>query len=42
VRMPKFTAIKVADTSTWAHPVILGRQILIKDAANLTLWNIIP
>jgi hypothetical protein len=31
---------KVADTSTWAHPVILGRQILIKDAVNLTLWSI--
>jgi outer membrane protein assembly factor BamB len=31
---------KVADSSTWAHPVILGRQILIKDAANLILWSI--
>jgi outer membrane protein assembly factor BamB len=31
---------KVADSSTWAHPVILDRQILIKDAANLTLWSI--
>jgi outer membrane protein assembly factor BamB len=31
---------KVADSSTWAHPVILDGQILIKDAANLTLWGI--
>jgi outer membrane protein assembly factor BamB len=31
---------KVADSSTWAHPVIMSRQILIKDAANLILWSI--
>lgn len=30
----------VADTPTWAHPVVIGKQILIKDEANLTLWNI--
>lgn len=30
----------VADSSTWAHPVVLGRQILVKDESNLTLWVI--
>lgn len=31
---------KVADSPTWAQPVILGRQVLVKDASNLTLWSI--
>jgi len=30
----------VADSPTWAHPVVMGKQILVKDEANLTLWNI--
>lgn len=30
----------VANSSTWAHPVVIGRQILIKDEANLMLWSI--
>lgn len=29
----------VADSPTWAHPVIMGRGILIKDATNLALWD---
>lgn len=29
----------VADSATWAHPVVLGRGILIKDATNLALWD---
>jgi outer membrane protein assembly factor BamB len=31
---------KVADSSTWAHPAIFDRRILIKDASTLALWNI--
>jgi outer membrane protein assembly factor BamB len=31
---------KVADSATWAHPVVLGRQILIKDSSGLTLWGL--
>jgi outer membrane protein assembly factor BamB len=31
---------KVSDSSTFAHPIILGRQILIKDASALTLWSL--
>jgi outer membrane protein assembly factor BamB len=30
----------VADTPTWSHPVFLGRRILIKDSANLSLWSL--
>jgi outer membrane protein assembly factor BamB len=29
----------VADSPTWSHPLILGKQLLIKDKANLTLWS---
>ncbi len=29
----------VADTPTWAHPVILGSRVLIKDANSLALWS---
>ena len=29
----------VADSPTWAHPVMMGRGILIKDATNLALWE---
>ncbi|MGA3042332.1 MAG: PQQ-binding-like beta-propeller repeat protein [Bryobacteraceae bacterium] len=29
----------VADSPTWAHPVVLGHGILIKDATNLALWD---
>ena len=29
----------VANSPTWAHPVILGHGILIKDATTLALWD---
>jgi hypothetical protein len=29
----------VADSPAWAHPVVLGRGILIKDATVLALWD---
>lgn len=31
---------KVADSPTWAHPVVLSSRILVKDLTNLTLWGI--
>lgn len=31
---------KVADTPTWAHPVVEGRNVLIKDRDSLALWSI--
>lgn len=30
----------VADSPTWTHPIIFGKQILIKDESNLTLWGL--
>ena len=29
----------VADTPTWAHPVILGNRVLVKDESSLALWS---
>ncbi len=29
----------VGSGATWAHPVILGRQLLVKDTSALTLWS---
>ena len=31
---------KVADSPTYAYPVIAGKRIFIKDADHLTLWTI--
>ncbi|MEN6494714.1 MAG: PQQ-binding-like beta-propeller repeat protein [Thermoguttaceae bacterium] len=31
---------KVADSPTWAHPAIVGRQVLVKDRTSLTVWSI--
>jgi outer membrane protein assembly factor BamB len=31
---------KVAESATWAHPAVLGRQILVKDEASLSLWSV--
>jgi outer membrane protein assembly factor BamB len=30
----------VADSPTWAQPVLYGKEILIKDEANLILWSV--
>jgi outer membrane protein assembly factor BamB len=30
---------KVADSSTWAHPLVLEKGIVIKDADSLTFWS---
>jgi outer membrane protein assembly factor BamB len=29
----------VADTPTWAHPVVLDQGVLVKDAASLAMWT---
>ena len=31
---------KVAESATWAHPALLGKQILVKDEASLSLWSV--
>jgi len=30
----------VAESPTWAHPILVGRRVLIKDATTLAFWNI--
>jgi hypothetical protein len=29
----------VADSATWAQPVISGRRLFVKDVSTLTLWT---
>jgi len=36
----ELASIKVAETPVYAHPVIAGNRIFIKDAENITLWTI--
>jgi outer membrane protein assembly factor BamB len=39
----RFEPIKrytIAQSPTWAHPVIVGNRILIKDASTLALWSL--
>jgi outer membrane protein assembly factor BamB len=31
---------RAAESATWAHPAIVGRRVLIKDASTLALWSI--
>jgi outer membrane protein assembly factor BamB len=32
--------IKVADTPTWAYPIIAGHRVFVKDRETLTLWTL--
>ena len=39
---PAFTPLRryeVAESATWPHPALIGSQLLIRDASNLTLWT---
>jgi outer membrane protein assembly factor BamB len=31
--------LKLASTETWAHPVVAGKQIFIRDAEMVSLWT---
>ena len=31
---------KVADTETWAHPVVSGNQVFVRDRESVALWTI--
>jgi outer membrane protein assembly factor BamB len=31
---------RLSDKPTWAHPAVVGNQILVKDQTSLTLWSI--
>lgn len=42
---PNFTVeqrLQIAETETWAMPIFLGSNLLIRDATGLTLFSIIP
>ena len=30
----------IAESSTWAHPALVGNQLFVRDANSLTLWTI--
>jgi hypothetical protein len=32
--------MKVAETPTYAHPVLAGNRVFVKDKDSLTLWTI--
>jgi len=36
----QLASIKVADTDTYAYPVLAGNRVLIKDQDSLTLWTV--
>jgi outer membrane protein assembly factor BamB len=39
-KMPAdFKRRRVADSPTWAHPVVIGTDLLVKDATTLALWS---
>jgi len=31
---------KVADGQTWAHPVVLGSRVIVRDAGSVAVWSI--
>jgi len=36
-QLPRYT---VANSPTWANPLISGKHILVKDAETLMLWSV--
>lgn len=41
-RFDPVARFSVADSPTWAHPVVLGSRFLIKDASTVALWGLPP
>jgi hypothetical protein len=39
-KLESIARYSVADSSTWAHPVLIGKHIVVKDDANLALWSL--
>jgi outer membrane protein assembly factor BamB len=31
---------KVADTETWAHPVVAGNRVFVRDRESVALWTV--
>ncbi len=38
--MPELARIKLADNEPWAHPVINGKPVYVRDRENVALWEI--
>lgn len=36
----ELASIKVADTPVYAHPVVLGKRLFVKDQDSITLWTV--
>jgi outer membrane protein assembly factor BamB len=36
----ELTRIKVADSETWAHPVVAGNRVFVKDSESVGLWSL--
>jgi outer membrane protein assembly factor BamB len=36
----ELTRIIVSDTETWAHPVVAGKRVYVRDQDSVTLWNL--
>jgi outer membrane protein assembly factor BamB len=40
-RFEQLRRYKVAQTSTWAHPVLVGSQVVIRDADSVAVWSLL-
>jgi outer membrane protein assembly factor BamB len=36
----RIASVKVADSQTYAHPIVSGNRVFVKDETNVTLWTI--
>ena len=36
----ELASVKVADTPVYAHPVVLGKRLFVKDQDSITLWTV--
>ena len=31
---------KVADTDTWAHPIVTGNRVFVRDKESVAMWTV--
>ncbi len=39
-RFEEVRRYKVAQTPTWAHPIVIGSRIIVRDADSVALWTL--
>jgi outer membrane protein assembly factor BamB len=39
-KFEEIARIKVADTPTWALPILTGNKVIVKDTTAVTLWTV--